>query len=158
MGMKTAGQLEPEDVSRRQHNIATPAPPTMEVYADAVAAAHRSDRERAWRTRDLKRLSRQREGQVITLKEEVDYDDALAAAAKRVSHEATEFATTEIQYNFYTSEDLGTVHANTRSVQVKTLPVSLHNLRTCIYHTNPQPILAAIVLTHDVDSGMGCED
>ena len=125
----------------------------MEAYADAVAAAHLSDKERAWRIRDLKRVSKQRKGQVITLKEEVDYDNAVAAAAKSVSRVATEFATTEIQYH---EEDLGTVHASTLSVQVRTLTVSLPELQrrsAYMYRAHqPQPNLAAMVLTINVDT------
>lgn len=56
----------------------------MEVYADAVSAAHLPERDRQWRLRDPKgfgTISRRRDGQVITLKEEFEYDAIMAAGA-----------------------------------------------------------------------------
>jgi hypothetical protein len=51
---------------------------SMQIYADAVVAAHLPDREREWRLRDpTSSATRPLGGRVITLKEEIEFDSVM---------------------------------------------------------------------------------
>jgi hypothetical protein len=97
-------------------------------YADAVAAINLPKHKNQQR---LLRPTRRHptEGQVITLKEEVEYDQALLRNERLGSREMA-FATKEMDVRF---DDAGTGNetpdASTSSVQVRALPVGRHDLR-----------------------------
>ena len=148
------GIIKAEDVdspSTKKRNVATGLKASLEVYADAVVAAHLPDREREWRLRD-QALSRRPEGLVITVKEELEYDAVLHSMQTKGSLDArTRFGSSALQYAD-TGESQLVVHARTQNVKVRIMtPRDLRDGTATAYGINPQPLIL-------LSSGMGCQD
>ena len=85
-------------------------------YADAVAAMHLPEKERQWRLRNPSLV--RPEGKVITLKEEVEYDEARLKQEQMHDRDIA-FAIREIGFRDEVSRKCA-LDVSTHSVQVRT--------------------------------------